>query len=73
MVCIRQESESAREQELSVRYSKELTAEELHDATRAHWGGEAMHWQLQWHLKKMLVELELMIEQSLFQGSDRLV
>ena len=55
MVCIRQESESAREQELSVRYyisSKELTAEELHDATRAHWGVEAMHWQLDMAFKE---------------------
>ncbi|MEZ9631454.1 ISAs1 family transposase [Vibrio breoganii] len=49
MVSIRQESELAQESEMSVRYyisSKELTAQELHDSTRAHWLVESMHWQL---------------------------
>lgn len=49
MVCIRQESDIGYENEVSIRYyisSKELSAEELHNATRAHWGVEVMHWQL---------------------------
>ncbi|MFA0254823.1 ISAs1 family transposase [Vibrio breoganii] len=49
MVCLRQTGEVANPEELSVRYyisSKELKAEELHNATRAHWGVEVMHWQL---------------------------
>ncbi|WP_156684083.1 transposase, partial [Vibrio sp. UCD-FRSSP16_10] len=32
--------------------SKDLTAEELHNATRAHWGVEAMHWQLDMAFKE---------------------
>lgn len=34
---------------MSVRFytsSKKLSAKELHDATRSHWGIESMHWQL---------------------------
>lgn len=49
MVNVRQESEHAQEQEVSVRYyisSKKLTAEELHNATKSHWLVESMHWQL---------------------------
>lgn len=49
MVNIRQESEHATEQEMSVRYyisSRNLSARELHDATRSHWLVESMHWQL---------------------------
>jgi predicted transposase YbfD/YdcC len=49
MVNLRQENEHASESELAVRFyisSKDLSAKELHDATRAHWGVESMHWQL---------------------------
>lgn len=76
MVCIRQESESAREQELSVRYyisSKELTAEELHDATRVHWGVEAMHWQLDMAFKEDACRIRVDDRAESFQGSGRLV
>lgn len=46
MVNIRQEKEQEDESELSVRFyisSKDLSAKELHDSTRAHWGVESMH------------------------------
>lgn len=49
MVNVRQVDTVASEQNISVRYyisSKNLSAKELHDATRAHWGIESMHWQL---------------------------
>ena len=49
MVNIRQESEYAQESEMSIRFyisSRNLTAKDLHDATRAHWLVESMHWQL---------------------------
>ncbi|MCG6221823.1 ISAs1 family transposase, partial [Vibrio diabolicus] len=49
MVNMRQTEEYATEQDMSVRFyisSKKLSAKELHDATRSHWGIESMHWQL---------------------------
>lgn len=49
MVNVRQVDTVASEQNISVRYyisSKNLSAKELHDATRSHWGIESMHWQL---------------------------
>lgn len=49
MVNIRQNSEHATEENMSVRFyisSKELSAQELHDATRSHWQIESMHWVL---------------------------
>lgn len=49
MVNIRQLGLHATEEDMSVRFcisSKKLSAKELHDATRSHWGIESMHWQL---------------------------
>ncbi|MDW2312746.1 ISAs1 family transposase [Vibrio sp. 1075] len=49
MVNMRKTEEHATEQDMSVRFyisSKKLSAKELHDATRSHWGVESMHWQL---------------------------
>ncbi len=49
MVNMRKTEERATEQDMSVRFyisSKKLSAKELHDATRSHWGIESMHWQL---------------------------
>jgi predicted transposase YbfD/YdcC len=73
MVNVRQTSEHAQENEMSVRYyisSKKLIAEELHNATKNHWLVESMHWQF---LMKMLVVSEWMIEQRPYQGSARYV
>ena len=49
MVNIRQENEHATEADVSLRFyisSKDLSAKELLDSTRAHWLVESMHWQL---------------------------
>jgi len=49
MVNIRQENEHATEVDVSLRFyisSKDLSAKELLDSTRAHWLVESMHWQL---------------------------
>ncbi|EGR0202218.1 ISAs1 family transposase [Vibrio parahaemolyticus] len=49
MVNFRQFEEPATEEDMSIRFyisSKRLSAKELHDATRSHWGIESMHWQL---------------------------
>lgn len=49
MVNVRQDKRIILDSELAVRFyisSKDLTAKELHDATRAHWAVESMHWQL---------------------------
>ncbi|TXY60214.1 ISAs1 family transposase, partial [Vibrio cholerae] len=48
MVNMRKTEEHATEQDMSVRFyisSKKLSAKELHDATRSHWGIESMYWQ----------------------------
>lgn len=47
--CALVNTDLAQEGEMSFRYnisSKELTAKELHDSTRAQWLVESMHWQL---------------------------
>lgn len=49
LVNIRQNKEHATEADISLRFyisSKDLSAKELHDSTRAHWLVESMHWQL---------------------------
>ncbi|MGK0270220.1 MAG: putative transposase YbfD/YdcC [Cocleimonas sp.] len=49
MVNIRQESELATEADVSLRFyiiSKDLSAKELLDSTKAHWLVESMHCQL---------------------------
>lgn len=46
MVRIRQESDIGYENELTIRYyvsSKELSEEELYNATHTHWGVEVMY------------------------------
>ena len=47
MVNMRKTEEHATEQDMSVRFyidSKKLSAKELHDATRYHWGVELTRW-----------------------------
>lgn len=49
VVSLRQKEEVAKESEFTVRYyinSKELSANELLNATRSHWLVESMHWSL---------------------------
>ena len=49
VASIRQEADSAKESEISIRYyisSKKLDAKTLLNATRSHWLVESMHWIL---------------------------